>query len=256
LFFAALSALTLTAGCGGSAYESLVNRRLDQLRASAPFRVLWASSPVGETPIKIRVPMAYKNSYTPQSAYSGDGGRIRPDRLQPPFLELPGLQLTFEDFSPSPSSGELPYYCYLAVIPNGNAETQMTELQKELKAKFPSTPDTWSVVDAKTPNAKAVSWHMIRVEGDQPFYPKGGKQAMTMPGIFELWIHDAGDYVVLLGWRTPTSIDAPGAATAGGSVSNPLEQATTQNKPDMKTMPALSAGSIVVDKASAPPPAG
>ena len=41
-----------------------------------------------------------------------------------------------------------------------------------------------------------------------------------MPGIFELWIHDAGGYVVLVGWRTPTSIESSGAAAAGGTATS------------------------------------
>jgi hypothetical protein len=248
--------LVVLPGCGGTAYDALLNRRLDQLRASAPFRVLWASSPVGDTPVKIRVPMAYKNSYTPLSGHSDDGGRIKPDRAQPPFIELPGLQLTYEEFASGPDGNRLPFYCYLAVIPNGNAETQMTELQKELKAKFPNTPDTWSHVDAKTPSAKAVPWNMIRVEGDQMFYIKDAKEPTKMPGIFELWIHDAGEYVVLVGWRTPTAIDTKGAAAAGDAVGNPLAQLVAQTRPDLATMPALSAGTIVVDKPQEAPPGG
>jgi hypothetical protein len=211
---------------------------------------------VGETPVKIRVPMAYKNSYTPLSGHGDDGGRIKPDRAQPPFIELPGLQLTYEEFAAAADGSRLPFYCYLAVIPNGNAATQMTELQKELKAKFPNTPDTWTHVDAKTPSAKAVPWSMIRVEGDQQFYPKDSKTPATMPGIFELWLHDAGEYVVLVGWRTPTAIDSSGAAAAGGGQGSPLEQMATQTKPDLTTMPALSAGTIVVDKPQEAPPAG
>ncbi len=242
-------------GCGGTAYEALTNRRLDQLRASAPFRVLWGSSQIGETPVKIRVPMAYKTSYTSVSGHPDDGGRIKPDRFQPPFIELPGLQMCFEEFATATDGTRLPFYCYLAVIPNGNAQTQMTQLQEALKAKFPDTPDSWSHVDAKTPTDRAVSWSMIRVEGDQPFYAKGVKEPTVLPGIFELWVHDAGSYVVLLGWRTPTSIDAKGAATAGAG-NNPLFQLTTQNNPDFSTMPALTAGTLQVEATSEEPPAG
>ncbi|MEX2112240.1 MAG: hypothetical protein WD845_03595 [Pirellulales bacterium] len=242
-------------GCGGSAYESLTNRRLDQLRASAPFRVLWGSSQIGESPVKIRVPMAYKTSYTPLSGHPDDGGRIKPDRFQPPFIELPGLQMCYEEFAGAPDGSRLPFYCYLAVIPNGNAQTQMKQLQEELKAKFPDTPDTWSHVDAKTPTDKAVPWTMIRVEGEQPFYPKNEKEPKVMPGILELWVHDAGSSVVLIGWRTPTSIDAKGAAAAGPGT-NPFAQLTTQNNPDFSTMPALSAGTLQVEPPSDAPPAG
>jgi hypothetical protein len=252
--FWAPAALATVAGCGGSAYESLVNRRLDQLRASAPFRVLWASSPIGDTPIKVRIPMAYKSAYTPTSGHKDDGGRIKPDRLQPPFLELPGLELCYEEFANAPDGTRMPFYCYLSVIPNGDMQTQMTELREKLKAKFPDTPDSWDHVDATTPSDKAVPWNKIRVEGDQPFYLKDAKKPTVVPGIFELWIHDTGDSVVLIGWRAPVAIDAKGATAA--TANNPFAQMTTQGNPDFSTMPSLTAGTLVEEKPVEAPPAG
>jgi hypothetical protein len=109
-------------------------------------------------------------------------------------------------------------------------------------------------VDATTPSDKAVPWNKIRVEGDQPFYLKDAKKPTVVPGIFELWIHDTGDSVVLIGWRAPVAIDAKGATAA--TANNPFAQMTTQGNPDFSTMPSLTAGTLVEEKPVEAPPAG
>ena len=243
--------LAMLSGCGGSAYDSLVNRRLLELRVGAPFKILWGPTTLDETPISLRVPLVFRKSYRPDSGHSDDGGRIKPDRLQPPFLPLPGLKLCYEGASPDPGGGTLPFYCYVAVVPKGDAAKLQTELQAALKTTFPETPDTWESVDAKTPEEKAVPWKKIRVEGEQPFFAGPQKKPTMMPGIFELWIHGADDYVVLVGWRTPKSIEGTTAAQSqqDGLLQLRVQQAT-QGKLDLQVMPALTAGTLEVKQAT------
>jgi hypothetical protein len=246
-----LAVLATAPGCGGSAYDSLVNRRLDQLRASAPFRILFGPTSIPDTPLKIRVPMAFRNSYTPESRHGDDGGQINPLRVQPPFLTLPGLRLCYESRVDEPGgAGKVPFYCYIAAVPQGNAEALAAELQTKLKETFKDTPAEWVNVDAKTPDDKALVWKKLRVTGEQPFLVRAETtESKKLPGIFEVWIHDAKDYVVIVAWRTPQAIDGPAAAPA--AIQNPLLQLTQDPKPDFSTMPALTAGTLKVDPAVA-----
>jgi hypothetical protein len=234
-------------GCGGSTYDSLVNRRLDQLRGSAPFRTLFAPTSIPETPLKIRVPMAFRASYTAESRHGDDGGQISPQRLQPPFVELPGLKLCYESRIDDPAGGgKLPFYCYIAAVPQGNADKIAADLQAKLKETFNNAPAEWTNVDAKTPEDKGLPWRKIRIAAEQPFLVRGEKtESKNLPGIFELWIHDAKDYVVIIGWRTPASIDGP--APAPNPEDNPLMQLTQDPKPDFNSMPALTAGTLKID---------
>jgi hypothetical protein len=246
---ASILCLACATGCGGPAYDALLNRRLDQLRAGAPFRSLFAPTQIPETPVSIRVPMAFRNSYTPVSGHNNDGGRIKPDRANPPFLNIPGLRLTYEGTSTDATHGQLPFYCYVGVVPNGDVNKLSTELQARLKETFKDTPEQWENVDATTPADTAVSWRKIRVEGDQPFYTTSQAEPLVLPGIFELWLHQAEGYAVLVGWRTPKSIEGPVPPPTTGE--NPLMQLTAEGKPDLQAMPALTAGTLKIAAADA-----
>jgi hypothetical protein len=93
----ALVLLTVAvAGCGSSEYSRLVSKRLGQLRGETKFRSLFASSKLSGTPIQIRVPMLFRDSYVEDSSHSQDGAKIDPDRVQPPFLKLPGFKICYE----------------------------------------------------------------------------------------------------------------------------------------------------------------
>ncbi len=236
-------------GCGASEYNRLATQRLGMARGEAKFRSLFGPTELAGTPIKIRVPMVFRTSYRKDSAHPIDGEKINPERLQPPFLPLPGFKICYEGFCNDPGVGRLPYYCYLAAVPGkpGDAENLAQELQAKLKEKFKDAPDEWDVVDAETPNGKAVQWKKIRVQGDQPFrFIKGQQMSQELPGIFELWICDKSDYTVMVGWRAPVSIQGPAAGPAPTSLIDLL--ATPRDvKLDLSSLPGLTAGTITVD---------
>jgi hypothetical protein len=123
-------------------------------------------------------------------------------------------------------------------------------LQAKLKETFKDTPDEWEVIDADTPTDKPVQWKKLRVTGDQPFrFRDNASQkvvSQNLPGIFELWICDKTDYVVLMAWRVPVSIEGktPPPPTNDGPAG--AFQAPTASKVDLSTWPALVAGTIVV----------
>jgi hypothetical protein len=249
-------------GCGGREYDALLGKRLDQLRAGAPFRGLFGPTQLPDSPVKIRVPLIFKTSYVEGSKHPDDGGPIKPDRLQPPFLQLPGFKMCFESTATANTGESVPYYCYLAALPakEGDAAKLCTELQEKLQATFKDAPTAWETIDAQTPEDKAIPWKRLRVVGEQPFYTavNNEKKASKLPGVFEIWVHDAHSYIVIVAWRAPESIDTPGGATPAKVSSGGLTimQAPANAKPDLKSMPALTAGTLVIEAPDANQPAG
>jgi hypothetical protein len=247
-------------GCGTADYESLLNKRVNDIRAVAPFRTLFGPTELPDTPLKIRVPMAFKNSYMENSPHPEDGPKISPDRVQPPFLPLPGFKLCYESHVES-AEGRPPFYCYLAAIPSkpGDAQKLASDLQAKLKAKFKDAPDAWEDVDANTPENKGLPWKKMRVTGDQSFHVRdpAGLAVKDLPGVFELWMHDAGDYIVLVGWRAPTSIEGPAGPPPEPSMSptGVVIQAVQEVRPDFSTMPGLTAGTLSIEQPAEAPPA-
>jgi hypothetical protein len=232
----------LAAGCGTSQYNTLMGRRLAALRAAVKFQGLYSPTPLAGTPFSIRIPLEFERSYEANSAHDDDGAVINPERLQPPFLKLPDLKLCYEGRT-KVGNDELPYYCYLAAVPSqaGEADKLLGQLQSQLKAAFPDAPDKWQPEDAPTPEGLYIHWRKIRVEGDQPFLVKTGDKVapQKLPGVFELWAHDADNFVVLVGWRAPKSIDAPSTTTFVDPFNRP-----TNLKPDMAGMPVKTAGTL------------
>lgn len=252
--FACTALMLLVAGCGTSQYKTLFNRRLATLRGEVKFRNLYAPTRLPGIPISIRLPRIFGDSYQASSAHEDDGAAINPDRLQPPFLKLPGFKLCYEG-THTDGATKLPFYCYLAALPAqpGDADRLATQLQAQLKQTFPETPDDWATVDADAPSGFSVHWRKIRVEGEQSFRVKTGIQveAQNMAGIFELWIHDADDYIVLIGWRTPKSIEGPSSAASSGDVGTLetlLRGPPSDAKLDLTELPAATAGTLLIEE--------
>ena len=242
-----------TAGCGTSDYNSLVRRGAASLRGEVKFQGLYAPATIPKTSLSLRIPLIFTESYDANSGHPDDGEKISPRRLQPPFLNLPGLKLTYETRHKK-GNERIPFYCYIAETPAqpGDIDKLAADLQAKLKQQFPDAPDTWDGADADTPDGFAVHWRKIRVEGDQPFFVKVGDKVeeRTLPGIFELWIHDADGKIVLLGWRSPKSIEGP--ADLKFITLNNITIPPDNPTPDFSKWPVLTAGSIE----SVEPPAG
>jgi len=247
--------MIVVSGCGTSAYNDLVKDRVAQLRAEVKFQGMYASSQIPSSQLKLRIPMIMSNSYSTASGHPDDGTKINPARLQPPFLNLPGLKLTYETRHKTADGTRLPFYCYIASTPGkpGDADRLCADFQKRLKQRFPDTPDTWEAVDADSPTGFAVHWRKLRVVGEQPFFVKGGGmvEARNMPGVFELWVHEGDGQIVILGWRSPQSIDGPDE-TKFVTLNN-VTLPPDNPKPDLTKWPVLTAGSLVIAEAAATP---
>lgn len=253
LFAAGL--LAFLSGCGTSEYRRLVAERLDHLRTSAPFRILFDKTHLTGTPVNIRVPMAFGKSYILESAHADDGAKVNPARLQPPFLKLPGFRLCYEgtiNDAQNPANGKVPFYCYLAAEPATPAEAEKVgaNLLVELKKTFKDAPAEWDPINVYDPVGKGLPWKKVRVVGEQPFLCRGDQkvESKNLPGIFELWMYAEQGYMVLVGWRTPSSVDGP--SPTGAASQTPL-QAAANGKPDLSAMPALTAGTLTLESPEA-----
>jgi hypothetical protein len=253
---AAAGLTVLLGGCGISQYNALMNQRLTSLRVSVKFRNFYASSQLPDVPISVRIPTVFVKSYRENSSHKDDGAVINPDRLQPPFLKLPGFKLCYEGTNTTGTT-TLPFYCYLAALPAvpGDADKIAAQLQAQLKKAFPETTAEWQGVDADTPDGKYLHWRKIHVEGVQPFQVKTNNKVDTqkLPGIFELWIYDADGYIVLIAWRTPTAVQgpSPGATDSASQMEALLKGPPKDAKLDLNELPTATAGTLTVDKAAA-----
>ncbi len=248
--------LATTTGCGTSAYNSQVDRAFASLRNEAKFQGLYAPMQIPDTQFSLRVPVIFTQSFTPKSSHPDDGDTINPKRMQPPFLPSDDIRLTYEGMTPDTDGVNLPYYCYIAVADAkpGDADKLADSVISGLKQLMPDSKEEWVPVDADTPEGKAIPWRKLRLTVEQPFFVKVNDKVETrnLPGIFELWLHDAGDHLVIMGWRTPSSIEGP--QTGEFSVAGGIAMPTPNAKPDFTKWPVLTAGTLTADAALAPAP--
>ncbi len=224
----------LLSGCGTGAYDELMTQRLAELNRMGPFVALHGAQTLEGTRVKIRVPQVFKASYTELSSHPQDGPKIFAQRVQPPFMRLPGFRLCFEASELDAQNFRLPCYCYLAAIPVKPGLTLAAPIAAKLKQEFPAANAAWEPAAVRSPAGTEVAWQKIRVEGEQLFNVKRPSQPqpefMKFPGIFELWMYESVDYIVLIGWRVPASLE---------------------EKVHLLDLAPITAGTIVID----PPPA-
>ena len=237
----------LLSGCGTSQYNALASRGVARLRGEVKFQGLYDSAQIPGSPFSIRVPVIFTSSYTPTSGHPDDGEKINPQRMQPPFLPAgDAIKLTYEGTTKDAEDRKLPYYCYVAAgeAKPGEVDKLARDVESGLKQLFPEPPPAWESVDADTPSGKATHWRKIRAVGPQSFFVKldGNVERQNLPGVFELWLHDAGDHVAILAWRAPSAIEGPQTAefTMVSGMAVPVDNA----KPDFSKWPILTAGSL------------
>ncbi len=240
---------TSLVGCGTGTYDSVVDRGVATIRADAKFRGLFAPVQIPEAPYTVRVPVIFPNSYTPTSSHPVDGAKIKPQRMQPPFMSADeNIKLMFEG-TVKEGSSDLPFYVYLGASPvkPGEVDKFAADIEKGVKTIVPADQaPAWEPVDVDTPSGKALPWRKMRLTIDQPFLVKldgdDTPEAQNMPGVLELWLHDAGDYAVMIVWRAPKQIEGPQQREfdSVGGMTVPVPNV----KPDLAKWPALTAGTL------------
>ncbi len=240
--------LLACAGCGTSDYNHMVSNRLGDLRVKAKFLGFFGPAKLANAPYTIQVPMAFKKSYTEES-------KIAPERLQPPFLALPGFERCYEGLADGPQ-GKLPFYCYVAAVPARGSDGE--KIAADLKAKLIAAlegkmekPEAleWEARQVDSPKGTGIPWKRLRIEAKQPFTHKVNDAYVTdeMPGLFELWLYEGPEHVVLVGWRTPKEIDS---IVPEPTTSEITALMNAPAKPDLTNMPVLTAGTLLLEAAA------
>lgn len=198
-------------GCGAGSYEERMAEARDQRQSSQSQQArfddrLHGPTVMESTGARIRVPKVFEASYSIDSQHPGDGGRVDPGRVKPPFLQdFPGFFICYEAFGPADGTN-LAYYCYLGSMPAG--DDVEGKILAQLQAAFPSARPSFSEIEVQSPQNNAVSWQHVNVTANQPFAEQGSSQsfARTVEGTFDLYIHEADGIVVIVAWRAPREV--------------------------------------------------
>jgi hypothetical protein len=202
----------VAAGCGTSEYMQRVQQGLGGMKAGAVFNTLYEKpSEIPGTPVVLRLPkfIGESKAFTEQSAEPNGQGNVKPERLQPPFLKIPGLRVCYQMATIDDSTGVLmPYYCYLGALPAGQPAPDGKPIEESILAQvvsaFPNT-QPWSSIACPTPSGASIPWQSLTANGAQDFLDPSGNP-VKVDGVFRLFTSEIGGWRVLIGWRAPQGL--------------------------------------------------
>jgi len=138
-------------------------------------------------------------------------------------LPLPGLAITYEGRVTDSAGGQIPYYLHLFVIERGKAEKLISskpagvqildnsgKLYQDFLTMCPGLKDSWVEVSCSTPRGEQIAWQKLRATGEQELHylDRAEKEAYAkFPCAVEVYARVEGDYLVLIAWRVPTSVE-------------------------------------------------
>lgn len=203
-------------GCNEAGYVEKMQATSQQMQRNQDRQTklndnLHGFAAIGDSAVEIRAPKVFESSFNADSPHPADGAKIAPQRLQPPFVTLPGLKLTYEAFADGADEKSYPYYCYLAAVQGSAADASKLadDLARQLRAGLPGGGG-WESVDCPTPDGGTLACRRIRATGKQLFdaTASGGGRARFVPleGTFDLYLHEAGGWITLVGFRVPTPL--------------------------------------------------
>ena len=195
-------------GCGTGEYRERVERGLTQSKLQAEFDSLQPPKPIGDTPFTIRPPKLFKQSPDVTA-------ETMVERTFAPFGALPegdASTWSYEGFIEDGGGGKMPFYLATAVRDMEGFEGQepFGMLRTSLEAVCGESLGQWETVTCRTPQGGTVEWKKIRGTAQQEFYYTDGKgKSMNLPmaGLIEVYARNESGFLVVLGWRMPTSIE-------------------------------------------------
>ena len=205
-------ATTAFVGCGVEAYEARMEQRKKGLELEGKFNLLErkpfsvvdpAKAP--DVDVTLRRPLLFGPKVLNEQ--SGDPNQpskpIPKDRVQPPFLEIPGFQLTFEELRRAGDNGMRPISFYVGVQPIESES--LDKLAADLKKAFPEADTSWKTERLLKPDGSMIEWKSIAVSGLMGFYTPGFNAAESLPGRFAILVRDEAGHQVFLAARGPES---------------------------------------------------
>jgi len=193
-------------GCGRSEYERRLNATVQVLRTGG------AKFPVPGTPLQLSMPRPNNDPFTlyiESSAEPGTNEPVKPERLQPPFVKLPGFRCCFEMKRPDDGGGQLTYYCYMAATPAGELGSDGKPMEESIGAQAAAALNAQAVTDTVScPAADGTSatWQRVTVTAPQSFLGVAGAPPVTIPAVFQLYGHEIDGWRLIIVWRVPEKI--------------------------------------------------
>ena len=203
LHYPLVTLLLVLVGCGTSEYERRLSTRSSKMQgqAAAKFSELGPPQVLPGTSVSISMPNSFSDAPLVE-------GAVDARRVKPGIITIPGLKLTREGFIQDSGGGQMAYYCYVGVT-GGPLQNVAGQLQNELSGKQGKvTP--WTDFQGESPTGAPLQWRKLRFDGAQDFYYKnkaGQEQFLTLAGVLEVYLYDAGPQVVVVAWRMPASIE-------------------------------------------------
>jgi hypothetical protein len=207
--------LPLWCGCGTEEYEQRMTKTMASYRLKGKFVDLIDTPALIVDPgknvgvnVTIRIPKAFVG-VAPLNEQSPNPNHkittIPKNRVQPPFMDIPGFQMTYEQLVAS-SSGQRVMSLYFGVTP---ADPEIVDkIPGDLKAALKLQDDlTWKNELVVSPDDGRPVWRSITVQGPQGFYwtNQGLSDPETLDGTFSIWVHEEQKHYVFIAYRFPTS---------------------------------------------------
>ena len=135
--------LTVLVGCGTSEYERRLSGRDARLKAqsAAKFNDMGDAQKLADTNVSVR---------GPKKMTALSEGKDDPRRIKPGDIPIPGLKQTYEGLVQDSTGGQLPFYCYVGVIPTPMQQL-VAQIQTGLSAAKMNGPFNWTDLQAETP---------------------------------------------------------------------------------------------------------
>jgi hypothetical protein len=227
--------LAVCLGCGTSTYEKRLNERSTRLEKKKTledkYKDLAAAIDLPGLPVAIAM---VKTFGVPKplclNGKTVDGKEVDPKRAQPWKFQLPvPTNLTYEGMLDAQDGAKISAYCYFGAkqSPAGSVAAIASQMKKDMAALGQTSEvSSFTVETIKGENAE---WKKIRCECQQEFLyvEKGGAEKIApMDGVFEVYLHEEGGYLIVFAGRLPKVIEAViggpegfakmGALVAGG----------------------------------------
>jgi hypothetical protein len=206
-----VAGLLVTCGCGKAEYERRVMAGVGGLRTST---MLGPAVQIPGTEVTVQLPAmidANSKAYVEGSPEPNGAGVVNPERLNPPFMKIPGLRVCYEAQRTDDSTKlQHPIYWYVGVVgpqdplPGGKSIEQFTT--DSIVAAFPppAKPPVSDTVDIA-----GTQWKRITLTGSRQKFMglEGGGQILG--AVFQLLIGEVAGSKVIIAYRIPVEFVKP-----------------------------------------------
>jgi len=199
-------------GCGKADYETAMQIQVQKLGFASNFLENLHS---GRTEVikgvaSMQLPVSIdEDAKTRQkgskNGNDGNGTPIIPQRIQPPFVQIPGFRFCYEKFVDVVTEHETePVYCYFGSVPSSEKKQAviLAEIKRAVARKFKGA--VWQDVNLDTPAGRKLPFKKMSVLGIQTFgVHQFGDDIKQLPGQFDIYVHSSSDIHVVVAFRAP-----------------------------------------------------